>query len=104
MITSVLAVGARNRCLAVPGIDLDGAFGLRSVTDADTLGVRIKHARHVAVVGPGFIGLAGSSFRPSHATDIMRPSASSVARADRSGTGSLQTLRWREVDSNSRSR
>jgi 3-phenylpropionate/trans-cinnamate dioxygenase ferredoxin reductase subunit len=53
----VLAVGARNRCLAAPGIDLDGVFGLRTVADADTLGVRIKHARHVAVVGAGFIGL-----------------------------------------------
>jgi 3-phenylpropionate/trans-cinnamate dioxygenase ferredoxin reductase subunit len=53
----VLALGARNRSLAVPGSNLDGVAGLRSLADADALGTRLKHARRVAVIGAGFIGL-----------------------------------------------
>jgi 3-phenylpropionate/trans-cinnamate dioxygenase ferredoxin reductase subunit len=53
----VLAVGARNRALPVPGADLDGVLGLRTVADADALRERLKGARDVAIVGAGFIGL-----------------------------------------------
>jgi len=53
----VLAVGAHNRTLPVPGADLDGVFGLRTLADADALRERLKDARDVIVVGAGFIGL-----------------------------------------------
>lgn len=53
----VLATGARNRVPAVPGIELDGVFGLRTVADADALAPRVAAARHIVVIGAGFIGL-----------------------------------------------
>ena len=46
----VLAVGAHNRTLPVPGADLDGVFGLRTLADADALRERLKDARDVIVV------------------------------------------------------
>ena len=53
----VLATGARNRPLAVPGAELDGVLGLRSLADADALRRRLDEASAVVVVGAGFIGL-----------------------------------------------
>lgn len=53
----VLAVGAHNRALPVPGADLDGVFGLKTLADADALAPRIKSVRNVVVIGAGFIGL-----------------------------------------------
>jgi 3-phenylpropionate/trans-cinnamate dioxygenase ferredoxin reductase subunit len=53
----VLATGAHNRALPVPGIELDGVFGLRTLRDADSLAVRLKQANTLTVVGAGFIGL-----------------------------------------------
>jgi 3-phenylpropionate/trans-cinnamate dioxygenase ferredoxin reductase subunit len=53
----VLAVGARNRALPVPGADLDGVVQLRSLDDAEDLRQRLEAARDAVVVGAGFIGL-----------------------------------------------
>ena len=53
----VLATGAHNRVLPVPGADLDGVFGLKTLADADALAPLVKEARNVVVVGAGFIGL-----------------------------------------------
>lgn len=53
----VLATGARNRVPPIEGIDLDGVFGIRTLADADTLAPRVATARHVVVIGAGFIGL-----------------------------------------------
>ncbi|KAF3996165.1 NAD(P)/FAD-dependent oxidoreductase [Glaciimonas immobilis] len=53
----VLAVGAHNRVLPVPGADLDGVFGLKTMVDADALIPRLKDVRNVIVIGAGFIGL-----------------------------------------------
>jgi 3-phenylpropionate/trans-cinnamate dioxygenase ferredoxin reductase subunit len=53
----VLATGARNRPLPVPGADLDGVLGLRTLADADALRTRLTEARDVVVIGAGFIGL-----------------------------------------------
>ncbi|HEV7440941.1 MAG TPA: FAD-dependent oxidoreductase [Methylobacterium sp.] len=53
----VLATGARNRALPVPGADLDGVRQLRGLSDADRLKADIAAAGRVAVVGAGFIGL-----------------------------------------------
>ncbi|MGY2052849.1 NAD(P)/FAD-dependent oxidoreductase [Methylobacterium sp. JK268] len=53
----VLATGARNRPLPVPGADLPGVFQLRTRADADVLKAAVERASRVAVVGAGFIGL-----------------------------------------------
>lgn len=53
----VLATGARNRRLPVPGADLDGVMGLRTLEDADRLGRELQAVEEVIVVGAGFIGL-----------------------------------------------
>ncbi|QRE76706.1 NAD(P)/FAD-dependent oxidoreductase [Methylobacterium aquaticum] len=53
----VLATGARNRPLPVPGADLPGVHQLRTLAEADALKAALARARAVAVVGAGFIGL-----------------------------------------------
>lgn len=53
----VLALGAHNRELPVPGADLEGVFGLRTLADADRVMQRFASAHHVIVCGAGFIGL-----------------------------------------------
>jgi 3-phenylpropionate/trans-cinnamate dioxygenase ferredoxin reductase subunit len=53
----VLALGAHNRTLPIPGADLDGVFGLRTLADADAIGAMLADAHEVVVAGAGFIGL-----------------------------------------------
>ncbi len=53
----VLATGAHNRALPVPGAKLEGVFGLRTLADADRVTPRLRSARNVIVCGAGFIGL-----------------------------------------------
>jgi 3-phenylpropionate/trans-cinnamate dioxygenase ferredoxin reductase subunit len=53
----VLAVGARNRLLHVPGYDLNGVFLLRHLDEARALRLRLEKARRAVVIGAGFIGL-----------------------------------------------
>jgi 3-phenylpropionate/trans-cinnamate dioxygenase ferredoxin reductase subunit len=52
----LVATGMRNRRLAVPGADLEGVVGLRTVADADRLRTEAGRSSRVAVVGMGFIG------------------------------------------------
>ena len=53
----VLAVGASNRRLPIPGGDLDGVLYLRSLAEAIFIKKRIEEAQRIAVIGGGFIGL-----------------------------------------------
>jgi NADPH-dependent 2,4-dienoyl-CoA reductase/sulfur reductase-like enzyme len=53
----VLATGAHNRPLPVPGAELAGIYGIKTKADADALAPLAKQARNVVVVGAGFIGL-----------------------------------------------
>ena len=53
----VLAAGARNRPLPVPGADLPGVHQLRTLAEADALKAALAEATSIAVVGAGFIGL-----------------------------------------------
>ncbi|HEY4365389.1 MAG TPA: FAD-dependent oxidoreductase [Bryobacteraceae bacterium] len=55
--TLVLAVGARNRKLPVPGAELDGVCYLRTLSEAVELKQRLEAARNIVVIGGGFIGL-----------------------------------------------
>jgi 3-phenylpropionate/trans-cinnamate dioxygenase ferredoxin reductase subunit len=57
----VLATGARNRPLPVPGADLDGVVSLRTLADAADLKERLAAADRVVVIGAGFIGLEFAS-------------------------------------------
>ncbi|MCD9586856.1 NAD(P)/FAD-dependent oxidoreductase [Streptomyces sp. 8ZJF_21] len=52
-----LATGAAPRKLAVPGAGLGGVHHLRDLTDAFRLREELAWARHVVVVGGGFVGL-----------------------------------------------
>lgn len=49
-------LGGRNRQLAVAGIELDGVFGLRTVTDADRIKAAVRPGCRVMILGLGFIG------------------------------------------------
>jgi 3-phenylpropionate/trans-cinnamate dioxygenase ferredoxin reductase subunit len=53
----VLACGARNRQLPVPGADLDGVLYLRTLDESRTVKERLHDANDIVVVGGGFIGL-----------------------------------------------
>ena len=52
----LIATGGRNRRVSMPGGDLDGIYGLRTVQDADRIRQEIVADRRVVVVGMGFIG------------------------------------------------
>jgi 3-phenylpropionate/trans-cinnamate dioxygenase ferredoxin reductase subunit len=52
----LLATGAAPRRLRQPEADLDGVHYLRSRRDADRLAAAVERAKHVVVVGTGWIG------------------------------------------------
>ncbi len=53
----VLATGAANRALPVPGADLPGVVGLRSLAEARGMKAILGDLKRVVVIGAGFIGL-----------------------------------------------
>ncbi|GAA2093869.1 NAD(P)/FAD-dependent oxidoreductase [Brevibacterium salitolerans] len=53
----VLATGAANRRLEVPGAELSTVLDLRTKDDADALAAALATARDAVIVGAGFIGL-----------------------------------------------
>jgi 3-phenylpropionate/trans-cinnamate dioxygenase ferredoxin reductase subunit len=53
----ILATGARQRRLNVPGVDLPGVFVLRDIADATEIRARLKSGCKVVIIGAGFIGL-----------------------------------------------
>jgi 3-phenylpropionate/trans-cinnamate dioxygenase ferredoxin reductase component len=52
----LIATGGRNRSLSLPGADLPGIYGLRTVRDANRIREAIGTGRRAVVVGMGFIG------------------------------------------------
>ncbi len=52
----LIATGARNRKLPVPGADLPGVYDLRDVADADVIRQECVAGRKAVLVGMGFIG------------------------------------------------
>jgi 3-phenylpropionate/trans-cinnamate dioxygenase ferredoxin reductase subunit len=52
----LIATGGRNRRISIPGGDLEGIYGLRTVQDADRIRQEMVAGRRVVVVGMGFIG------------------------------------------------
>ena len=53
---AIVATGARNRHLDVPGVDLPGIFELRTAEDSELIRDAAAKAGHVVIVGMGFIG------------------------------------------------
>ena len=54
--TLLIATGGRNRRVSIPGSNLEGIYGLRTVQDADRIRAEITAGRRAVVVGMGFIG------------------------------------------------
>ncbi len=65
-----LAVGARHRRLDVPGADLAGICYLRELSEAQRLRHELAAARHVVVVGGGFIGLEVAAAARAGGADV----------------------------------
>jgi 3-phenylpropionate/trans-cinnamate dioxygenase ferredoxin reductase component len=53
----LLATGSRPRSLAAPGAELPGVHFLRSVRDVEGIRADLRGARHLVIVGGGYIGL-----------------------------------------------
>jgi 3-phenylpropionate/trans-cinnamate dioxygenase ferredoxin reductase subunit len=79
----VLATGASARPLSCPGHDLAGVMTLRSLEDATALKARLGTARHLVVVGGGFIGLeaAASARKLGLAVTVLEMQDRLMARA-----------------------
>ncbi len=52
----LIATGGRNRRPSIPGMDLEGVYGLRTVANCDRIRQEIVPGRRAVVVGMGFIG------------------------------------------------
>ncbi len=66
----VLAMGARNRPLPVPGADLPNVFFLRTLDEASALKARMAHAKSAVVIGAGFIGLEFAASAKKQGIDV----------------------------------
>lgn len=66
----VLAVGARNRTLPLPGTALDGVCYLRTDAEAVAIKDRLAQAGKVVVIGGGFIGLELAAAASSHGKSV----------------------------------
>ncbi|TXM92767.1 NAD(P)-binding protein [Methylobacterium sp. WL30] len=87
----VLATGARNRPLPVPGADLAGVRQLRDLADADALRAALEIARRIVVVGAGFIGLEFAAVAAARGLDVTVIEAADrpMARAVSTETGAF---------------
>jgi 3-phenylpropionate/trans-cinnamate dioxygenase ferredoxin reductase component len=79
----VLAVGARNRTLHVPGYDLKGVYFLRHLEEARALRVRLHKAKQAVVIGAGFIGLefASAALKLGVAVTVLEVADRAMSRA-----------------------
>jgi 3-phenylpropionate/trans-cinnamate dioxygenase ferredoxin reductase component len=79
----VLATGARNRLLDIPNANLADVRYLRTLDESETLRLRIASARHVVVIGAGFIGLefAATARARGLEVDVIELGARVMARA-----------------------
>ncbi len=79
----VLATGARNRPLPVPGADLAGVLQLRSADDAEALKQRLPDLKRFVIIGAGFIGLEIAATASARGIDVtvLEATARPMARA-----------------------
>lgn len=66
----VLATGARNRMLAIPGFDVRSSLELRTLAHAQNLAARVVELRHVTIAGGGFVGLEVASLLRSREIEV----------------------------------
>ena len=71
----LVATGARNRHIPIPGSDMEGIYDLRTVADSDRIRAESSHRHKAVVVGMGFIG--------SEVAASLRQSGVEVAVVDR---------------------
>ena len=67
----LIATGGRNRRISIPGGDLEGIYGLRTVQDADRIREEMVAGRRVVVVGMGFIGSEVASSLRQKGLDVV---------------------------------
>jgi 3-phenylpropionate/trans-cinnamate dioxygenase ferredoxin reductase subunit len=79
----VLATGARNRLLDLPNANLEDVRYLRILDESEALRQRIASARHVVVIGAGFIGLefAATARAKGLEVDVVELASRVMARA-----------------------
>jgi 3-phenylpropionate/trans-cinnamate dioxygenase ferredoxin reductase subunit len=79
----VLATGARNRLLDLPNANLTDVRYLRILDESEALRQRVGTARHVAVIGAGFIGLefAATARAKGLEVDVIELGTRVMARA-----------------------
>ncbi|MFZ0765482.1 NAD(P)/FAD-dependent oxidoreductase [Bradyrhizobium sp.] len=79
----VLATGARNRLLDLPNANLPDVQYLRILDESEALRQRIGTAKHVAVIGAGFIGLefAATARAKGLEVDVIELGSRVMARA-----------------------
>jgi 3-phenylpropionate/trans-cinnamate dioxygenase ferredoxin reductase subunit len=79
----VLATGADARQLGIPRENLDGVCRLRTLDDARTACAALEQARHVVVVGAGFIGLEFAAAARAKGIDVtvVSPTARPLRRS-----------------------
>jgi 3-phenylpropionate/trans-cinnamate dioxygenase ferredoxin reductase subunit len=69
--TLVLATGTRARALRAPGAALAGVLSLRSIDDVQRLRPALDAARHIVIVGGGYIGLEVAAVMRQEGRDVM---------------------------------
>src|SRR5579864_1818234 len=79
----VLATGARNRLIDLPNANLADVRYLRILDESEALRQRIHAARHVVVIGAGFIGLefAATARAKGLEVDVVELGSRVMARA-----------------------
>jgi 3-phenylpropionate/trans-cinnamate dioxygenase ferredoxin reductase subunit len=79
----VLATGARNRPLPVPGAELRNVCFLRTLAEAEVLRVQLAAAKNVVVIGAGFIGLelAAAAIKRGLCTTVLDIATRPMGRA-----------------------
>ena len=73
----LVATGGANRRPKIPGLSLEGVYGLRTVADSDRIRREVAPGRRAVVVGMGFIG--------SEVAASLRQSGVEVTVVDRNG-------------------
>lgn len=66
----LIATGSRPRILNVPGSDLDGIYYMRTIADVDKIKAAMETAKHMVIVGGGYIGLEVASVAVTHGLDV----------------------------------
>ena len=77
-----LCTGSRLRPLPLPGADLKGVFGLRSLADSKAIAAALETAQSVVVIGGGFIGLevAAAARKKGKAVTVLEAADRLMAR------------------------